>query len=217
MGCAVTFIRHAPLRPGDWRGEWHLERGWAPFEATWTATLDVLDRELRQLRALDVVLQVAVGERGVRLDGSLRADAKAEHPGVILSFRSKHGPLRYQCDRFERGFRGAKEGWQCNVRAIALGLEALRKVDRYGIVQSGEQYRGFAELPAARPMPAAMTVDEAERILREWWSGAVSECNDWECLYRRGAKNLHPDVGGDTEAFRRLTNARDLLNEMSTR
>jgi len=33
--------------------------------------------------------------------------------------------------------------WQHNVRSIALGLQALRAVDRYGISRRGEQYSGF--------------------------------------------------------------------------
>jgi hypothetical protein len=37
----------------------------------------------------------------------------------------------------------ACELWQHNVRSIALGLEALRAVDRYGITRRGEQYAGF--------------------------------------------------------------------------
>lgn len=35
------------------------------------------------------------------------------------------------------------EFWQHNIRSIALGLEALRAVDRYGISRRGEQYAGF--------------------------------------------------------------------------
>jgi hypothetical protein len=33
--------------------------------------------------------------------------------------------------------------WQDNLRAVALGLEALRRVERYGIAQRGEQYAGW--------------------------------------------------------------------------
>lgn len=33
--------------------------------------------------------------------------------------------------------------WEHNVRSIALGLQALRAVDRYGISRRGEQYAGF--------------------------------------------------------------------------
>jgi hypothetical protein len=49
-----------------------------------------------------------------------------------------------------------------NARAIALGLEALRKVDRYRITKRGEQYTGWSALPPATPMGAAkMTADDA--------------------------------------------------------
>jgi len=112
--------------------------------------------------------------------------------------------------------------WQDNVRAIALGLEALRKVDRYGIVQSAEQYRGWQALPPGSPMPAAkMTIEDAARLLADAApslgyesgdlldsgaaDGAIPRC------YREAAKRLHPDVGGDPELFKRLTEARDLL------
>lgn len=38
--------------------------------------------------------------------------------------------------------------WQDNLRAIALGMEALRKVARYGIVKGNEQYSGWKQLTA---------------------------------------------------------------------
>jgi len=47
--------------------------------------------------------------------------------------RDGHRLLRNVCD----------EDWRHNVRSIALGLEALRAVDRYGISRRGEQYAGF--------------------------------------------------------------------------
>ena len=53
----------------------------------------------------------------------------------MVAFESKHGPLKYATDVFDH--------WHANLRAIALGLEALRKVERYGITQRGEQYTGF--------------------------------------------------------------------------
>src|SRR5690606_32320419 len=122
----------------------------------------------------EVVVQLAISERDCRLDGWIRADAKPTHPGVIVSLDSRHGPLRYSTDVFSRGsfWRGGGSGyvtipgWQCNVRAVALGLEALRKIDRYVIAQGGEQYRGWQALPPGTPMPAAsMTVEQAARLL----------------------------------------------------
>ena len=116
------------------------DTGYGRVDIPWSETLLLLDRELVALRADAVVLQLDVTERDVRLDGQLRANANPSDPGVRLLFDSKHGPLTYQCDRFWT--------WQDNVRAIALGLEALRKVERYGITEHGEQYKGWLQLEA---------------------------------------------------------------------
>lgn len=177
-------------------------------------TLDLLDRELRALGvrpSSEVILQIAVGERDVRLDGQVRADARPEHPGVILNFKSRHGELSYACDRFQ--------SWKANLRAIAKGLEALRLVDRYGIGH-GQQYTGYRALGAGTPMPAArMTVEEAARLLVAHGEGdppahadlAMGDRDAVTNYYRRAARRHHPDAGGDPELFRRLTEARDLL------
>jgi hypothetical protein len=176
-----------------------------PFSATWSQTLTQLKTEVRHLGASEFVMQIDVEERHIRLDGGLRADARPLSPSVAISVdRPGKAPLLFVCGKFT--------DWRENVRAIALGLEALRRVERYGIVQAEEQYTGFGALPPGVPMPAAkMTVEEAQRILRRFWHGAASERNDWALLYLRGARELHPDAGGDPAEFRRLTEARDLL------
>lgn len=53
--------------------------------------------------------------------------------------QSQYTELRLPCDTFSY--------WKDNVRAVALALEALRKIDRYG-VRTGSQYAGFKALPA---------------------------------------------------------------------
>ena len=60
----------------------------------------MLDRELSKLGAHSVVIELALDEGDIRLDGLPRADARPRHPGVIVSFDSKHGPLRYGTDAF---------------------------------------------------------------------------------------------------------------------
>ncbi|RBY82696.1 molecular chaperone DnaJ [Blastococcus sp. TF02A-26] len=197
------------------------------FTATWSDTLDVLDRELYALDAEHIVIEVDVAERGIRADGMLRADARAASPAVRLAFDSVHGPLQYATDRFVRpSWRrdGMQSDWQHNLRAIALGLEALRKVDRYGITRRGEQYAGWKALPSgggdAIPMPAAaMTVDAAARFVAEHADGVTADdvLGEWltgrSSAYRVAARRLHPDNGGDVVAFQRLQDARRLLDE----
>lgn len=190
------------------------------FSASWSSTLELLDRELTFLGVRDeFVLQIDCTEGDLRLDGQLRANARPGSPSVAISIESRSkGSLLFTCGRFW--------SWQENVRAIALGLEALRKVDRYGITKANEQYRGWQALPAGTPMPAAkMTVEEAAQFLAQHSprlvAGGLSRstaaallANDAELArlyWREAAKTLHPDAGGDPADFRRLTEARDII------
>lgn len=186
----------------------------ARFRAPWASTLDLLLREVDCLDAGVVVIQIDVIEGDLRRDGMLRANAKVGFPGVKVSFVSRHGPLTYATDAYERWTGSDPPGWQANVRAVALGLEALRAVDRYGITRSGEQYRGWSAISAtsgefdmtreqAADLLAADTDYVAARIL--------TDRDTARRAYKAAAAKHHPDRGGDTELFRRLTVARDLL------
>lgn len=124
-----------------WPGEKRLpeDRRESQFKAGWSDTLELLERELAMIRATDVVIQADCPREALRNDGRFRAGARLYGPAVILSFETKKiGPLSYPCDTFNH--------WTDNVRAIALALEALRKVDRYGVGRGGEQYRGWLAL-----------------------------------------------------------------------
>jgi hypothetical protein len=156
----------------------------AAFSAGWTATRSLLIREAQMLGATSLVLQLAVTEDDIRLDGEIRANARPAHPGVIVSFVSRHGPLEYSTDVFER--------WHDNVRAIALGLEALRKVDRYGIARRGEQYSGWRQLPAG-------DTGDVDEDLVEKGRGIVE--NQYGGNLREARRATHPDVGGTHERF----------------
>jgi hypothetical protein len=129
------------VRPIDtWPGPRSHRHRMSQFSASYSATERLLAAELGHLAARNVVLMIDVSESDIRLDGLLRASARPDYPGVIVAFDSRYGPLKYMSDTFTR--------WQDNVRAIALGLEALRKVDRYGITKRGEQYTGWRQLTA---------------------------------------------------------------------
>lgn len=159
-------------------------------------------------------------------DGGIRADAKVTHPGVLITFDGPAGPMRFATDRFDRGSRWLPESkrnetmpaWQMNVRAIALSLEALRKVDRYGVTSKNEQYRGFTAIGSGIEMPAVqMSEMEALEFLRihaEWSYGPdYDDHEDIERAYRQAAKRLHPDAGGSTADFKRLQEAKRVLDD----
>lgn len=195
------------IRPlGTWLGSVTTNRAPARrFSASWPSTLDLLGKETEQLGAKLVVVQVDVVEADIRRDGMIRASAKVGFPGVRVSFESRFGPLTYATDAYD--------GWQANVRAVGLGLEALRAVDRHGISKTGEQYVGWR---AIEGVPSeTMTVDEAVRFLARTSGVTILGPGDTSAIalaYRRAVQQHHPDRGGDPDMFRRLTAARDLLN-----
>lgn len=173
------------------------------FKAGWSLTVNLLEQELRRLDAKSVVLEMAVTEREIRNDGMVRADARPTSPGVVLRFTGKHGPMTMPCDRFT--------DWQANVRAIALSLEALRKVDRYGVTQTGEQYRGWKALPET-------TGDDVDASARHIATIAMvpptlvkNDPAAFQIAYRTASKKVHPDAGGSHEAFVALQRHGDVL------
>lgn len=156
-------------------------RGRRTFSASWTTTLDLLRREVDRLGGHQVVLQADVSEGDIRIDGTLRANAHPADPGVRLLFDSNYGALVYQCD--------SCSFWQHNVRSIALGLEALRAVDRYGInAVAGQQYKGYREIGTGSGD------DRPETVLERHAGVTLAEAGSVERLYRRAARRTHPDA-----------------------
>lgn len=166
-----------------------------PFSAPLRRTVALLNDELRHIAAKHAILELDLRDRDVRLDGFPRADARPATPAVVLSFDSKHGPLRYATGEFDT--------WQDNLRAIALGLQALRAVDRYGISKRGEQYRGYHALPpSSDPADNIATVEQARAFLDQHGGS-----------FHAAVKKLHPDVPetGDATLYRAAVKARELL------
>jgi len=174
------------------------------FKASWSSTLTLLDRELSQLNARDVIMMIDCTEADLRLDGRMRSNARPMSSKVGLSFNArKRGSLLFCCGRFRN--------WQDNVRGLALGLEALRKLDRYGIIQSTEQYEGFRQLATG----SAATSSEAERawtvIANAAGMSTVSAQGDPPTAFRNARKATHPDSGGSASAFRAVEEAAKIL------
>jgi hypothetical protein len=201
------------------------ERRNAPFKSTWAKTLDLLSFELDKLSARAITLKTMHDPDDFRIDGKLRSDTRApDHPGVILTFekfdgwnderqQSEYTEMRFPCDTF--GY------WKDNVRAIALALEALRMIDRYG-VRSGSQYAGFKALPAGD-----FTVEMTPELAADFIAKAAGMGNVpgvaksiiqtpvfGESVYRTAAKVLHPDKGGNPEEFKSLERAWRLVKEI---
>jgi hypothetical protein len=206
-------FRFRPIEPGDWPGELTRYRQRSPFSAAWHTTLNDLERELWQLGAADKVAQVALLEGQIRQDGTPMARAIPAHPGVILSFDAKRGArgrLRFACDTYI--------SFPDNIRAIALGMESLRRVERYGLAGDHRQYAGF--LAIGPPAPKLTPQDAAERLARAardaglpiQASTLLIENAVRAVTWRRIAARFHPDKGGDRDYWAELMEAKMLLD-----
>lgn len=163
-------------------------RGWNTFSAPWSNTLNLLGRELHHLKARSPIIAAGFREQDLRLDGLPRANALTPgHPGIEISFDTRdHGRLVYATDVCQR--------WEHNVRSIALGLEALRAVDRYGITRRGEQYAGWRALTTGSK--DGPTIERGRALIRD--AGSI----------REALRATHPDMGGDPIDFQSVQMAR---------
>jgi len=199
-------IRFVPLELKDFPSPRAIaERKFSQFKASWNRTLEQLEYELMQLAATGIVLQAGFHARQLRRDGWPYGDATPTHPAVILSFRdSENRALSFPCDRYTE--------YTDNVRAIALSLEALRAVDRFGVTKRSEQYAGFKAIEA----PKAWTVEDAAQFIAikaGSASGAViSDAGHYRSAYRVAASSLHPDKGGNPHEWKLLGDAKELLD-----
>lgn len=196
---------------GEWPTRLTPNRQPSKFKATLSDTLTLLDREVYHLVDTEAQqdsaeLLIAIPPGAFRIDGRPYANAKAEHPGVIFSIDSKYGHLSYPCDTFTT--------WQDNLRAIALALEALRKVDRYGVTKRGEQYRGFLAIEATAAPSGFATVDDAIAFLATFHPTIPRAAEvPPRLLLRAAQRKAHPDHGGDDATFQRVSLAEAKLRE----
>jgi len=112
-------------------------------------------------------------------------------PGVAVYFTRKGKQLCFACDCWKHV--------QDNMHAIALTIEALRGIARWGTGDMMEAaFRGFAALPEKA---SGSTWWEVLGVPINAGTEQVKEA------YRILAKKHHPDLGGEAELFRRVQEA----------
>jgi hypothetical protein len=158
------------------------------FNSSWEATLRKLEDEIAAVKGSDVVIGLVCDPSQISISGVPKGGGRiaVRHAGAEVSFDVPG-------DRRLVFHTDAYPSLASNLRAIALGLEALRAVDRYGITSTAEQYAGFAQLTAGGPDPirGQVLVEQA---------GSVVEA----------LRKHHPDHGGreadfvDVQAYREL-------------
>lgn len=121
----------------------------------------------------------------------LSAQTEPKDPGtaVYVAFQGK--PLVFACDKWDRVAD--------NLVAIAQHIDALRRIDRYGVGKLEQAFVGYAALP-----PSA---EDWRIVLGVGEYATVDQVN---AAFLEKAKSAHPDVGGTHDEMAKLTAARDL-------
>lgn len=186
------------------------------FDSYWSSTLDLLRRELKIIGAHTVVLQAEFRDSQILLDRSRpRADARPDGPAVIISFSTSQNDYMYPCDSYL--------SWKDNIRAIALTLEKLRAIDRYGVTKQGEQYRGWLAIPANVDdrIVGGLDREKAAELVATVAYGRLHPDHSAHCnsllegtgrrIIRQALANAHPDMDGTVELFQTVNQAISLL------
>jgi hypothetical protein len=159
-------------------------RSRAPYKATAGRARDQVIRELRLMGVPDWNVIISTNcPISSRTSQFLVMRSEPSDTGVAVYFRKEEKPYVLACDRWDHVAD--------NLRAIALTLEAMRGMDRWGVSEMLERvFQGFTALPAP----------EDEAAPRSWWEvlgvSRIADLDYIEERYRALLKTHHPDAGG---------------------
>ena len=181
------MIENFPLYwPEGWKRTPAHSRMRSAFRRTTGEVRNFLIHEIGMLGGLRVVISTNVPTRG---DGLFYASAREpEDPGVAVYFERRGKPICFACDQYKT----VRE----NLQAVAMTIEALRGIKRWGASDMLERaFQGFAALPAAG----------WRTILRV---GAGVTLAEAEAAFRARVQEGHSDHGGEAD-MHTLVQARD--------
>ncbi len=177
----MSTPQHYPLQwPKGWPREGCKDKGL--FKTTLAASLNALRTEVTRLGGTDLVLS---SNCTLGLDNP-------KDSGVVAYFMLEKKQVAIPCDRWQRV--------EHNVKAIALTVEAMRGMNRWGAKHMiRAMFQGFAALPAP------------SRESTAWWDvlevKSDSPADVITANYKRLAKVHHPDTGGTAEKMAKINAA----------
>ncbi len=161
--------------PPGWPKTEPLRRETAKFKQTLPGALANLQRQI-----------ALMGGTGTLLSSNYTLGAaNPKDPGVVAYFTWNKLDMATPCDRWNR--------IEANVQAIALTVEAMRGMERWGAKHMiRAMFTGFKQLPETTSGPS-------------WWTVLGVPVNAGRDVvaeaYRKLVKSTHPDAGGDQEKF----------------
>jgi len=150
-----------------------------------------LEKQLDMLGATEPVLSTNVS---LNLRGIPRGDENpGDDPGAAVYFKFKGRATVLACDTF---FRVAD-----NIAALAAHIDALRRVDRYGVGTIEQALAGYKALPAD-------TAADWRKVFG-FTSDSRPTLDQLDSAYKARAREKHPDLGGTDIEMAHVNRARD--------
>lgn len=163
-----------------------------------TRAMDRLQRQIDELGGSDPTMS---SNLRLRLNGAPDLREEPADPGVAVYFRFKGRATVLACDRYIRVAD--------NIAAIAAHIDALRRIDRYGVGTLEQALAGY------RSLPADMAADW--RSVFGFDADARVSVGDVQDRFRQRAATAHPDKGGSDEMMMHVNRAREYaLSELLT-
>jgi hypothetical protein len=151
---------------------------------------DRLQGELDRLGARRATLSTNVS---LRLDGRPRSDEEPQDPGASIWFQFRGKATVLACDKWDRVAD--------NIAALAAHIDALRRIERYGVGTIEQALAGYKALPA----------DTAAdwRAVFGFTKDSRPTLDQVDSAYKAAARAKHPDVGGSDVEMMHINRARD--------
>ena len=116
---------------------------------------------------------------------------------MAVYFQRKGKPMVVAGDKYDRS--------EVNIYAIALTIDAMRGIERWGASDMMERaFSGFKAL-------------NADNDGESWWSilgcTAQATADEIDAADKRRVREVHPDIGGSAEAMTKVNLARDQARE----
>lgn len=149
-----------------------------------------LEGELDRLGARSPILSTNVQ---LRLDGRPRSDIEPTDRGVACYFVFKGRATVFACDKWDRVAD--------NIAAIAAHIDALRRIERYGVGSLEQALAGYKSLPA----------DTAAdwRAVFGFPKDVTPTRDELDSAYKAAARTHHPDLGGTDVGMSHINRAHD--------
>lgn len=190
-----------PRYPLTWPTGWkrtpaHLRRR-SNFKTSADKAMCNVMRELDLLGARRVIVS---SNLKLRNDGlPYASQPRCSDEGIAIYFVRKGKDMVFACDQYDRR--------EDNIHAIGLSIGALRGLERWGASDMMERaFTGFTALPPPFDW----------RTVLGFLPGEHPSLDVVEQHYRDLIKGIHPDQGGDNDAFVDLNVARDLARKELT-